>query len=204
MALDTYSSLKSSVTDWLQGRTDLAPQVDDFIDLAEAEMNRVLRVREMEEYDDLTLDANGEATLPTDYLAWRTVTALASPRIEVQYATPSYIEDTYGDRASGYPYVFTIYGSTILVVPISTYDIRLSYYQRIPALSDSNTTNWLLMKMPGLYLHLALKHAAIYMDNQALLQQYAMLAQTDIEALQRDDQMGRYSRARARVSGPTP
>jgi hypothetical protein len=204
MSLDTYTSLKSSITDWLQGRTDLAAVVDDFIDLAEAEMNRVLRVRDMEASDDLTLDSNGEATLPTDYLAWRTVTALTSPRIEVEYATPSYIEDTYGDRGSGYPFVFTIRGSTILVLPISTYDVRLDYYQRIPALSDSNTTNWLLTKMPGLYLHLALKHAAIYLDNQGLAQQYAMLAQSDLDALQRDDQIGRYSRARARVSGPTP
>lgn len=204
MSLDSYSSLKSSITDWLQGRTDLATVVDDFIDLAEAEMNRVLRVREMEASDTLTLDSNGEATLPTDYLAWRSVTALTSPRIDVEYATPSFIEDAYGDRYSGNPSVFTIRGSTILVVPISTEDIRLDYYQKVPALSDSNTSNWVLAKMPGLYLHLALKHAAVYLDEPQLEQKYGMLAQVDLQALMSDDWGGRFNRGKARVSGPTP
>lgn len=204
MALDSYSSLKSSIADWMQGRTDLAPTVDDFIDLAEAEFNRVLRVREMEAYDDLTLDSNGEATLPTDYLAWRTVTAKTNPRRELDFVAPSYIEDVYGDRPSDLPEVFTIRGSTILVAPITTSDVRMDYYQKIPALSDSQTTNWLLEKMPNLYLHAALKHAAIYLDDDNLAQRYAALANASIQALTADDWSGRFNRASMRVSGPTP
>lgn len=204
MALDSYSSLKSSITDWLQGRTDLVTVVDDFIDLSEAEFNRVLRVREMEAATTLTLDGNGEATLPTDYLAWRTVTALTDPRREVEYATPSYIEDTYPDRPSGYPEVFTIRGSTLLVAPITSSSIRFDYYQKIPALSDSQTTNWLLDKMPGLYLHMSLKHASVYLDEDALAQRYASLAQAALSALTSDDWTSRFNRASMRVSGPTP
>lgn len=204
MSLDSYSSLKSAIADWLHGRTDLATTVDDFIDLAEAEMNRVLRVREMETSSTLTLDSNGEATLPTDYLAWRSVTALTNPRRDVEYATPSFIEDQYGDRATGYPSVFTIRGSTILVLPIATYDVRLDYYQKITALSDANTSNWVLAKMPGMYLHLCLKHAAVYLDEPGLEQKYAAMANADILALQADDWSGRFNRAVSRVSGPTP
>lgn len=204
MSLTTFSSLKSSITDWLQGRTDILPQTEDFITLAEAEFNRVIRVREMEASDDLTLDGNGEATLPTDYLAWRTVTALTDPRIELEYATPSYIEDTYPERPSDYPSVFTIRGSTILVAPITTSTVRIDYFQKIPALSDANTTNWLLTKMPGLYLHMCLKHAAIYLDNDGAAQRYAALANGALQALSSDDWGGRFNRARARVSGPTP
>lgn len=204
MALDSYSSLKSSITDWLQGRTDLVTVVDDFIDLSEAEFNRVLRVREMEATSTLTLDGNGEATLPTDYLAWRTVTALTDPRREVEYATPSYIEDTYPDRPSGYPEVFTIRGSTLLVAPITSSSIRFDYYQKIQALSDSQTTNWLLDKMPGLYLHMSLKHASVYLDEDALAQRYASLAQAALSALTSDDWTSRFNRASMRVSGPTP
>ena len=204
MALDSYSSLKSSIADWLQGRTDILTTVDDFIDLAEAEFNRVMRVREMEATATLTLDGDGEATLPADYLAWRTVTALTDPRREVEYSTPSYIEDTYPDRPSGYPEVFTIRGSTILVAPITSSSIRFDYYQKIPALSDANTSNWLLAKMPGLYLHMSLKHAAIYLDEDALAQRYAALANSDLTALTSDDWSSRFNRASMRVSGPTP
>lgn len=204
MSLDTYSSLKSAITDWLQGRTDLATNVDDFIDLAEADFNRIIRVREMETSATLTPDSDGEATLPSDYLAWRTVTALTDPRIQLGYVAPSYMEDQYGDRASGYPAFFTITGSTMLVLPITTYDVRLDYYEKIDALSDSNTTNWLLTKMPSAYLFMALKYAAIYLSADGEAQRYSSLANAAVEALVNDDRQSRYARAAARVSGPTP
>lgn len=204
MSLNTFSSLKSAITDWMQGRTDILGNTEDFITLAESEFNRVLRVREMEASDDLTLDGNGETTLPTDYLAWRTVTALTNPRRELEFATPSYIEDTYGDRPSSLPEVFTIRGSTLLVAPITTSDVRLDYFAKIPALSDVAPSNWLLAKMPGLYLHMSLKHAAIYLDNDAAAQRYAALANGALQALSSDDWGGRFNRASMRVSGPTP
>ena len=46
MALSTYSELKTSVADWLN-RSDLTSAVPDFISLAEAQVERRLRTRQM-------------------------------------------------------------------------------------------------------------------------------------------------------------
>ena len=47
MALDTYTNLKTAIANFL-ARDDLTSEIDDFIDLTEAEFNRELRIRAME------------------------------------------------------------------------------------------------------------------------------------------------------------
>ena len=46
MALTTYTELKASLADWLN-RTDLTAAIPDFITLAESQMERQLRLRQM-------------------------------------------------------------------------------------------------------------------------------------------------------------
>ena len=49
MALTNYSSLKTSIANWLN-RSDLTSEIsDDFIKLVEADMNSKLRVRKRSE-----------------------------------------------------------------------------------------------------------------------------------------------------------
>lgn len=204
MALDSYANLKLSVQDWLGDRTDLEPKVDDFLDMAEADFNRVLRTREMEETATLTLDANGEASLPADYLEWRTVTALTSPRRLLEYMTPDYMEETFPTRYSGLPSFFTVREGTITVQPLTSDSVRLDYYETIPALSDSTTSNWLLVRYPNLYLYNVLKHASVYMREPAAAQEYAQLVTASLAALVDEDRRAKYARGAMRVSGPTP
>ena len=47
MAINTYSTLQTAVANWLD-RNDLTDRVPEFISLAEATFNRVLRLRAME------------------------------------------------------------------------------------------------------------------------------------------------------------
>ena len=54
-------------------------------------------------------------------------------------------------------------------IPDDTYSIELSYCQRIPALSDTNPTNWLLNLYPDAYLYAALCEAQPYMIGDARL-----------------------------------
>ena len=46
MALTTYNELKTSLADWLN-RQDLTSTIPDFISLAEAQIERQLRTRQM-------------------------------------------------------------------------------------------------------------------------------------------------------------
>jgi hypothetical protein len=62
---------------------------------------------------------------------------------------------------------YTILNGAFQVLPVPTgdvsYDIR--YYARIPALSVSNTSNWLLLKSPDLYLYSALAASAPFLKD---------------------------------------
>ena len=60
MAIGTYAELQTAVANWLD-RGDLTERVKEFIDLAEARMNRVLRLQLMVSIDTTTL--GGAATL---------------------------------------------------------------------------------------------------------------------------------------------
>ena len=47
MAINSYSTLQTAVSNWLD-RDDLSDRIPEFISLAEATFNRVLRIRAME------------------------------------------------------------------------------------------------------------------------------------------------------------
>ena len=61
MALNNYANLKTTIANFL-ARDDLTSEIDDFIDLTEADFNRRLRVRSMETVDSsFTVDTETEA-----------------------------------------------------------------------------------------------------------------------------------------------
>ncbi len=66
MALTTYTELKASVADWLN-RTDLTSVVPDFIALAEAQIERTLRTRQMIVRATASIDTEYSA-VPADSL----------------------------------------------------------------------------------------------------------------------------------------
>ena len=47
MAISTFAELKTAAANWLD-RSDLTDRIPEFIALAEARFNRVLRIRDME------------------------------------------------------------------------------------------------------------------------------------------------------------
>ena len=69
MALDSYTNLKTAIANFL-ARDDLSSEIDDFIDLTEADLNRRLRIRAMENVSSFTIDSETEA-LPTGFLQVR-------------------------------------------------------------------------------------------------------------------------------------
>lgn len=204
MALSSYSDLKSSIQAWMFDRSDLATEADDFITLCEAELNRVLRTRRQITITELTLDADSRATLPTDYLEFRRVTALTSPRRTLDLVAPNYRDDMYPFRHSGYPSVFSIDGDGILVLPATTADIEFEYFAKIAALTEANTTNWVLEQLPNIYLYGSMKHAAIFIGDEGRTQQMGALFNGLLDALVASERGAMWSRGNARVNGATP
>ena len=163
MAITTYAELRTAVENWLD-HTLFTARVPEFIALAEATFNRRLRTRQMEATATLT-PSSGTAALPADYLAWRRVTWTGSSRIELEYVAPSWLQAAYPSQPSSSPRVFTIEGASLRIMPVDGTALELDYYQKIPALSDSNTTNWLLTAHPDLYLFGALVEAELLAVN---------------------------------------
>lgn len=204
MALSSYSDLKSAIQAWSYDRSDLATEADDFITLCEAELNRILRTRRQITITELTLDADSRAALPTDYLEFRRVTALTTPRRTLDLVSPNYRDDTYPYRHSGYPSVFTIDGDGILVLPTTTSDVEFEYFAKISALTESNTTNWVLEQFPNIYLYGSMKHAAIFIGDEGRTQQMGSLFNGLLDALVVSERAALWSRGNARVNGATP
>ena len=66
MAITNYGELKSAISDFLN-RSDLTSVIPTFIDFAEAEFNRILRIRQMVARAEAVIDARFSA-VPADFL----------------------------------------------------------------------------------------------------------------------------------------
>lgn len=155
MALDTYANLKTALSTW-SGRVDLSTTGadDDGIDLFESWCNRNLRVRSMLVTNAAMTLASGAITHPTDWLQWKSLTNPTSPyRIEiVAEESLSAIQEA---QLTG-NIVYAVPGATSTALnpaQTSIAGVIGKYYGAIPALSGSNTTNWLLTKFPDAYLY---------------------------------------------------
>lgn len=162
----TYPELKILIADWLN-RTDLAPSIPVFIQLAETELNRKLRTSDMESSYSLSISSDSHS-LPSDFLEpiEAYIIDQSGRTRPLQFLSPlQFFKHQETHPTSGVPSVATVRGSTLYVSPSpsGTFDGSLLYYQQIPQLSDSNTTNWLIQKHPDLYLYASLAHSAPFL-----------------------------------------
>lgn len=204
MTIASYSDLKSSISSWMYDRSDLATVAGDFITLCEGDINRVLRGREQLTTTTLTLDSNSQASLPDDYLEYRSVVAQTTPRIALDPVSPGYRDYTYPFRSSSYPKVFTIDGSKLMVLPATTSGIELEYFAKVAALTETNTTNWLLTKFPNIYLYGSLKHAAVFIGDDDRMKTFGALFNGLLDAMVKAEAASLWASGVAKVRGATP
>jgi hypothetical protein len=190
MALDTFSGLKTTIADYLN-RDDLTSAIPSFITLAEAKFNRKLRVRQMVKRATATLDTQYFA-FPSDFLQAKEFQLNTNPITYLQYVTQN--QGDYGSAtnyvAAGKPLFYTIIGTQIQVIPTpdTGYTGELTYYGKIPALSDSNTSNWLLAYAPDLYLYGSLVEATPYLKDDERLAVWSTLYTNSLGDIEVADQ----------------
>lgn len=185
MSITTYAELKSSIADWLL-RDDLTSVIPTFISLAEAKFNRRIRDYRMVKRATAPVDS-AYFGIPADWQENIRFQLNTSPITTLEYVTPDQAaEEKRLYNSSGRPAFFTMIGDEFQIVPApdSTYEAELTYYAKIPALSDSNTSNWLLTKAPDIYLYGALLEAAPYLDDDARIQVWGGLLEQAMEAIQ--------------------
>lgn len=167
MAITNYSELQAAVADWLN-RADLTAVIPDFIALAEAQFNRQLRTHDMIKRATATVEED-YFSVPTDWLETLVLVNLGTKTIPMQYVDYERLNELKGMSLSGESRFYTMIDGKFLIYPAasseSPVNLELSYVGKIPALSGSNTTNWLLTKSPDLYLYGALVQAEPYLKN---------------------------------------
>lgn len=185
MAITDYSSLQTSVASWLH-RSDLTAQIPDFIALAEAKLSADLAARAMEARTTLAVTAgNAYLTLPADMLEMHRLSVQGDPVRVLSYRSPDELQQDYPFSMSGKPAVFAVLGNEMQLAPVpdADYTLELTYKQRIPALSPSNSTNWLLSAWPNAYLYGALCAAQPYLVNDERLPTFQALYREAVDGI---------------------
>jgi hypothetical protein len=167
MALDTYANLQASIASWLN-REDLASQIPDFIALAEAKFDRELRVNAMVGRE-VTTASSDYVELPSDWLQTisAAITSPANTYSALRYISPEEYNDLRNDGLTGTSRMYTIINNNMLLLPApeASVTIEIIYYKKIPALSASVATNWLLQRSQDLYLYGSLIQAEAFLQN---------------------------------------
>ena len=194
MPITTYAELKTNIADFLN-RDDLASISSTFISLAEDDLNLRLRHWRQEKRSTAEIDTQYTA-IPADMLEIiRFYTTSGDTRPLELISQAEMLDRKFRNlNTSGQPayYAFTAGEIEVYPVPDGTYTSELYYYSRIPALSDSNTSNWVLDYYSSAYLYGSLIHSAPYLKDDARIQVWAALYQNAIDAINTESEKAKF------------
>lgn len=175
MSIATYSDLQAAISAWLE-RSDAATYAADWIALAEARINRVLRVNRMLTRASATI-SDEFSVAPSDFAAPLSMRRKTSPYDQLQFLTPDQMSALRATLPSGHLAAYALVGTEFWFAPTPSdaEDVELIYYAKIPALSTTSPTNWLLTAYPDLYLRGALLEAALFYEDDTEQQKYEAL-----------------------------
>ena len=205
MALGTYTELKDAIADWLD-RSDLTDRIPDFIALAEARINRELRIRPMEVRSTMYTTADQQYfQLPGGYIQMRNIQLNTNPTTPLEYITPEMLDRLYGSSATGKPRAYTLIGDEIQLAPIpdSAYQVEMAFYEKFTPLGDGSagtvTSNWLTANAPDILLYGALMEAEPFIKNDERIPVWLNGYSNAIDKIQKQDQRDRHSGSAMRV-----
>lgn len=187
MAIGTYSELQTACANWLN-RSDLTARIPEFIALAEGYLQKELRTNDQITRTDITIDGEFE-DVPSDFLEVSNFYLDTSPKTTLTQVTQGALVTTYPNNTTGKPEAFSVVGSSFRFGPSpdGTYTGKLTYYAKIPALSDSQTTNWLLTNHPDVYLYTTLIQSAPYLGEDERVGVWSTLGLESVERLKKSD-----------------
>lgn len=198
MAITTYAELQTAILTWSGKSTALFSQAQrqEFISLAEVEINDLLRTLDMEtRATGATVAGEPRMAVPDNFGGARRMWISGDTGRVLRQVTSTYIDWKYANAANAKPVVYTVEGSEFRFgpTPDSAYSLEITYFKEVPALSDSNTTNWLLTSHPNVYRFAVMKEAWDFaMDEQRMASAEARFGQA-IERLQNADKFNKYA-----------
>lgn len=160
MAISTYTDLQTKLAQWLKG-SDLTEQTDTLIGLVESNLNRQLRVPQMETI--LSIFSTTESfSLPDDFLQLKQIRVGNRPPLK--YVDQDEFQRVYQGALANPAVAYTIIGESVYVAPNTADNIEYvtTYWAQIPALTTDNPTNWLMRANSDIYFYGSLAFAEAF------------------------------------------
>ena len=201
MAISTYSELQTAVANWLD-RDDLTARIPEFIALAEARFNRILRLRSMEaKYTANTVAGQRNLALPANYIQMRNFQVNGNPLTTLSYVTPEIYDRLWGGSTSGTPKFYTILANEVSFgpIPASVMQVEMLFYKKFDNLSVTTTTNLLLTDAPDIYLYGSMLEAEPFIMNDERVPLWATALERAVTDMQEQDNKDRHSGSALRV-----
>lgn len=202
MSITNYTDLQSAVANILH-RDDLTNSIPLFIQLAEKQMSRHLRLKNQE------TEATGVATttiaLPSDYVEAISLTLEVGGEHYPLSQRDRY-SATVLNSSSAIASYYTIEGGNIVIAPppASNTNYTLQYYAEVTPLSGGAPTNWLITAHPDLYFYATLIHSAPHLEDDARIATWDAMYTRILAAIKEQNDNDRWSgspmRARAGMS----
>ena len=199
--ITTFDTLKDALGDWMErdefknaGASDAITDVA--VDLFESRFNRKLRTLKME--TRATASLSGEYLgHPSNFGGIRHIRINGNPRHTLMYLTTTHIDRRWAGSQTARPQAFTIVGDEFRFAPRpdTTYTVEITYYLRLPALTDSNTSNWLLDDHPDIYLNGVLLEMEAHIYNDERLPMLKLSLDERLRELFKMDRRDRWSGA---------
>lgn len=200
MSFSSYSGLKDALVGFSKRKDATTARLDDFIDLAEAEMfaNPVENLA-LEGMDTRatapTSTSERFVALPDGFLSMRRLKLnLSNGDRRLVYVAPNKLDVI---PTAGNPVQFTVTSQIGFDrVPSSVVTVEMQYFKKPDPLSDSNTSNIVLSEFPGIYLNGALWALWKFFREEELSQFYYGEFINCIQGANAQESEGRY--------GPNP
>jgi hypothetical protein len=202
--ITSYSELKTQIASWVN-RSDFDSVIPVFIQLAEKQLKRKLRIREMIRTASLTaVDSTATVALSgaTGFVEVIHAQLADSDRTLLQYLQPSSLFTHSNATTEGTPKYFTIATNSsdeeiihLRPVPVSNTTFEFTYYA-FDDLSTSNASNIILAKHPEIYLYLSLANTSSYLVDDERVALWANLAQVAMTEVMRESEQAFYGQRR--------
>lgn len=193
--ITTYASLQTQIENWLN-REDQSDNIPTFIQLAEQTLSRDIRVRKLQDRGTFTINADGDA-LPSDFDSMEDwyldgPTYYGSIELVPAAVIPAY-RAAYG--TTGVPRVAANVENVLRYgpQPDQAYDSKMTYWRKIAELSSSQTTNWLLLDSPDVYLFASLVEAEPFLKNDDRVQLWKGKLDEALEGIEDETERRQFS-----------
>lgn len=206
-AFANKAALRSGIRTWLSESSIPDATVDIAIALAEARINRKLRLLDGEANTTLTISAGSKA-VPSGFRGVVSAYLSTSPRTPLTLTGAQDLSDRLRDDSTGKPLWFAVEGNGDLSPvfrfapsPDQSYSMVLTY-TRTWALVEDDDTNTVLDSHPDVYLYGALVHGRLKLQAPERLPDFKLLFDEALAEAAMDDRRTRHGRLRQYRDSP--